>query len=251
VPPFGFFWIARRVKRSRRTLRSQLSRRDFFEGIRDMVPPQIGLLPWGLVCGVGAQALGASVWEALALSVIIFSGSAQIVAMQLIGAGAPVVVIVLTSLAISLRFVVYSAALAPYLKPLSAGWRALFGYFLSDQAFAASIERFREREFRFGASYFLGCGVMLWIGWQLSSLAGYLLGNVLPASWSLDFTVPLCFLALLVPALTDRASRIAALAAGVSVIALDPLPLRLSLICAGMIGIVAGMIAERSGGAGE
>ena len=209
-----------------------------------MVPPQIGLLPWGLVCGVGAQALGWSFWEALGMSLIVFSGSAQIVAMQLIAAQAPVAVIVLTCLAISLRFVVYSAAMAQYVKPLSAAWRALFGYFLSDQAFASSIRRFREHDFHAASSYFLGCGVALWVGWQLSSTAGYLLGNVLPASWSLDFTVPLCFLALLVPALNDRPSRIAAIAAGVSVIVLDPLPLRLSLICAGLIGIVAGIIAE-------
>jgi len=226
-------------------LRSHLSRRDFFEGLRDMIPPQLGLLPWGLVCGVGAQALGASIWSALGMSIIVFSGSAQIVAMQLINAQAPIVVIVLTCFVLGLRLVVYSAAMAPYLKALSPGWRAIFAYVLADQSFAVSIRRFREHDdYRRGVSYFLGCGLTLWVGWQLSNIAGYWLGNILPASWSLDFTVPLCFLALVVPALHDRPSRIAALAAGVSVIVLDPLPLRLSLICAGLIGIAAGLVAE-------
>ncbi len=67
---------------------------------------------------------------------------------------------------------------------------------------------------------------------------------MIPAAWSLDFVVPLCFLALLIPALDDRSTRVAALAAGIAVVALDALPMRLSLICAGLVGIAAGMIAE-------
>ena len=83
--------------------------------------------------------------------------------------------------------------------------------------------------------------MLLWTTWQASNLTGYWLGNVLPAAWSLEFVVPLCFLALLVPALDDRPTRIAALASGIAVIALDALPMRLSLICAGLIGIAAGL----------
>ncbi len=217
-----------------------------------MVPPQLGLLPWGLVCGVGAQALGASIWGALGMSMLIFSGSAQIVAMQLISAQAPVLVIVATCFVLGLRHVVYSAAMARYLKKLSAAGRAVFAYVLADQSFASSIQRFRDHDdYRRGVSYFLGCGLTLWSGWQMSNIAGYWLGNVLPASWSLEFTVPLCFLALVVPALKDGPSRIAALASAVSVIVLDPLPLRLSLICAGLIGIAAGLIAESWRGAAK
>ena len=72
---------------------------------------------------------------------------------------------------------------------------------------------------------------------------------MIPMSWSLDFIVPLCFLALLVPALEDHSTRVAALASGIAVVALDALPMRLSLICAGLIGIAAGMIAEERRGA--
>jgi predicted branched-subunit amino acid permease len=111
--------------------------------------------------------------------------------------------------------------------------------------FAACVRRFRESgNVRGGASYALGTGVLLWTTWQLSCFAGYWAGNVIPAAWSLEFVVPLCFLALLVPALEDGPTRVAALAAGIAVVALDALPMRLSLICAGLIGIAAGMIAE-------
>ena len=210
-----------------------------------MTPPLIGLLPFGLVCGVAAQALGASVWGALGMSAIIFSGAAQIVAAQLITEEAPIAVIVLTCFVVGMRLMMYSAAMAPHLKPLPARWRNVLAFLLTDQAFAAAIRRFRNSgDTRNGASYFLGTGVLLWMTWQLSNLAGYWLGNVIPAAWSLDFVVPLCFLALLVPALEDGPTRIAALASAVAVIALDALPMRLSLVCAGLIGIAAGLLTE-------
>ena len=210
-----------------------------------MFPPLLGLVPFGLVCGVAAQAIGASVWAALAMSAVMFSGAAQIVAAQLLAAQAPIAVVVLTCLVVGMRFLMYSAAMAPHLKPLPPRWRNLLAFLLNDQAFAAVIRRFRESgDTRNGASYFLGTGVLLWTAWQVANLAGYWMGNVIPAAWSLDFIVPLCFLALLVPLLEDRSMRAAALASGVAVIALDALPMRLSLICAGLIGIAAGLVVE-------
>ncbi len=211
-----------------------------------MLPPLIGLAPFGLVCGVAAQALGVSAWGAFGMSAIIFSGAAQIIAMQLLAANAPVAVIVLTCLVVGMRLMMYSAAMAPHLRPLPPRWRNALAYLLNDQAFAAVIRRFHASgSTSAGASYFLGTGVLLWTAWQVSNLTGYWLGNVLPAAWSLDFIVPLCFLAILVPALEDGPTRVAAAAAAVAVIALDALPMRLSLICAGLIGIAAGLVAER------
>jgi predicted branched-subunit amino acid permease len=221
------------------------SRPDFVAGARDMTPPLVGIVPFGLVCGVGAQSAGATTWEAVGMSAVMFSGAAQILAAQLIAAGAPVAVTILTCVVVGLRFLMYSAAMAPHLKPLPSRWRHTLAFVLSDQAFAAGIRRFREsRDTRNGASYLLGTGVLLWTAWQISCFAGYWAGNVIPVAWSLDFIVPLCFLALLVPALEDGPTRIAALGAGIAVVALDALPMRLSLICAGLIGIVAGMLAE-------
>jgi 4-azaleucine resistance transporter AzlC len=222
------------------------SRPDFLSGIRDMTPPLIGIFPFGLVCGVSAQAAGLSIIEAIGMAMIVFSGAAQIIATQLIAAQAPVAVIVLTCFVVGLRFLMYSAAMAPHLKPLPSRWRHLLAFVLTDQAFAAAIHRFRTaRHPGEGASYFLGTGVVLWASWLASNLAGYLAGNVIPAAWSLEFVVPLCFLALLVPALEDGPMRVAALASAVAVIGLDALPMRLSLICAGLIGIAAGILAGR------
>jgi len=226
-------------------VRTFFSRPDFLAGVRDMTPPLIGLLPFGMVCGVAAQSLGISAWGALGMSAIMFSGAAQIVAAQLLADEAPVAVVVLTCFVVGLRLMMYSAAMAPYLKPLPRRWRNAAAFLLTDQAFAASIRHFQATgDTGSGASYFLGTGVLLWTTWQASNLAGYWLGNIVPAAWSLEFIVPLCFLAVLVPALEDGPTRFAAAASGVAVIALDAMPMRLSLICAGLIGIAAGLLAE-------
>ena len=155
-------------------------------------------------------------------------------------------VVVLTCLVLSLRFLMYSAAMAPHLRSLEPRWRNLLAFLLTDQAFAATIRRFRESDdTRANASYFLGSGLLLWITWGASTLAGVLLGAVIPASWGLEFVVPLCFIAILAPLLRDRVSMVVFAAAAVAVVALDALPMRLSLICAGLLAIICGMVAER------
>src|SRR5215468_2941645 len=188
-------------------MRAHFSRSAFFEGIRDMSPMLLGIIPFGIVCGVGAIAAGASPIAALAMSMIMFSGAAQIVATQMLAAGAPLAVILLSCLVVSLRLLMYSAAMAPYLRPLDHRWRAVLAFILTDQAFAGTVQRFRSSDdLRGNASYFLGSGVLLWVTWQIATLLGIVAGQVIPASWQLDFVVPLCFLAVLAPMLRDRVS---------------------------------------------
>ncbi len=136
------------------------SRPDFRSGIRDMIPPLIGIFPFGVVCGVAAQAAGFTLLEAMGMALIVFSGSAQIIATQLLVAGAPFAVIVVTCFVIGLRLMMYSAAIAPHLKELPPRWRQLLAFVLTDQAFAASIRRFRTApRADQKASYLLGNGV--------------------------------------------------------------------------------------------
>jgi 4-azaleucine resistance transporter AzlC len=223
------------------------SRSAFLEGCRDSIPMLIGIVPFGIVCGIGAVAAGASAIAALAMSMIMFSGAAQIIATQLLASGAPFAVILLSCLVVSLRLLMYSAAMAPYLRPLDHRWRALLAFVLTDQAFAGTLQRFRDSDdVRANASYFLGNGSMLWIVWQFATMGGVLAGQFIPASWHLEFVVPLCFLAVLVPLLHDRASLIVLAVSAVAVVALDAMPLRLSMICAGLLGIAAGVIADKA-----
>ena len=210
-----------------------------------MLPACVGLLPFGLVCGVGAAAAGADWLGSLGMSAIIFSGAAQIVAAQLVAADAPLLVIVLTCVVLGLRFLMYSAAMAPFLKPLPARWQKGLAFLLTDQAFAVAVRRFNASADRRGAGlHFLGCGMALWSFWQFACMAGFLAGNLIPAAWSLEFAVPLCFIALLAPLFRDAPTIVAAVTAGVAVLAMSHLPMRLNLIVAGVLGILAGTLAD-------
>ena len=218
---------------------------DFREGFVEMLPACVGLFPFGIVCGVGAAAAGADWIASLGLSAIVFSGAAQIVATQLLAADAPLAVIVLTAGVLSLRLLMYSAAMAPLVRPLPTRWQRSLAYVLSDQIFAAAIKRFARDDDHVGAArHFMGCGACLWIAWQIACMAGFYAGNLIPTSWALEFAVPLCFLALVVPLFRDVPSVLAASSAGISVLALAHLPMKLNLIVAGLIGIAMGTIAD-------
>ena len=221
------------------------SRQDFTAGVIAMLPVSLALVPFGLVCGVAAANARASVAAAFGLSAIVFSGAAQIIVTQLYAEQAPVAIIVATCFVIGLRLALYSAAIAPHVQKLPARWRNVLAFVVTDQVFAGSMQRFRESaDKRRAASHFLGGGATLWVGWQVSDMAGYFAGNAIPAHWSLDFAVPLCFVALLAPLLRELPMIAAATFGAVCVVAFDALPMRLSVITAGLIGIAAGTAVE-------
>ncbi len=226
-------------------MRRVIANPDFRAGFVDMLPAALALMPFGLVCGVGAAAAGASLAGAIGLSAIVFSGAAQILSAQLLAAGAPVAVIVLTCFVAGLRFLIYSAAIAPYLRPLPPRWQKTLAFLLTDQVFAAGVRRFDAGgDARAAGAHFLGSGFALWLFWQFTNVAGYFAGNLIPPAWSLDFAVPLCFIALVAPHFRSSPTIIAALVAGVGVLALAALPMKLNLIVAGVAGILAGTLAD-------
>ena len=95
-----------------------------------------------------------------------------------------------------------------------------------------------------GGLHFLGAGFALWLCWQITNVVGYFAGNLVPASWSMEFAVPLCFIALIAPHFKNAPQIGAGLLAGIAVVALDGLPMRLNLIAAGVAGIVGGTAIE-------
>jgi predicted branched-subunit amino acid permease len=153
---------------------------------------------------------------------------------------------VFTVWVINLRHALYSASVASYLQKLPTRWKLALAYLLTDEAYAVTIIHYQEEgDKQYRHWFFLGAGLTLWTTWQLSTAMGIFLGATVPASWSLDFTLALIFIALVVPSLKDRASLGAALSAGVAAIILFSLPLKTGLLVASLIGIVVGMLVER------
>lgn len=205
----------------------------------------MGVLPFGLIYGVTARSSGLSLALTQAMSSIVFAGSAQFVAVQLLGAGLPLGIILLTTCVINLRHALYSLSLAPYLRRLSVGWKLLLGYLLVDEVYAIAITRFQQRDEGTQKHwYFLGSGLTLWSVWQASTAVGMLLGANIPASWSLDFALPLTFIALVVPALKQRVEIIVAVSAGLIAVLAAHLPLNSGLLVATFISILLGLLLE-------
>ena len=218
----------------------------FVSGARAIVPALFALLPFGLAFGATAAGSGFSAIEALGMSVFIAAGAAQLAALPLLSDGASVAVVVLTVLVINLRLMLYGASMAPHFRPLPLWWKGLLSYHLTDQAYAATITRFDDGETQEPDKrwYFLGTGLAIWTTWQAATMTGVFLGARISESWSLDFILPLVFIALAIPAIKDRTTGAAALAAGVAAVFAASLPLNLGLIGAALVGVLAGLATE-------
>ncbi len=217
----------------------------FWSGVRAEFPLLIGVFPFGLIYGALALAAGLSWPEAQMMSSIVFAGSSQFIAAQLFHDSVPGFVIVMTIAVVNLRHMLYSASLAPYLASLSTRWKILLSYLLTDEAYAPSVIRYEnEGVTRYGHWFLLGAGFSLWFLWQVSTAIGIFLGSAIPESWSLDFALPLTFIAMVVPVLKTRPSIAAALSAGTTALFAYSLPYRLGLILAAMVGIVVGTLLE-------
>ncbi len=220
-------------------------RSEFLSGVRAELPILLGVVPFGLIFGITALGAGIPAGLAFSMSSIVFAGSSQLIGARLVGAGTPGLIIVLTTFVVNLRHLLYSTSVAPYLKPLSPVWKWMLAYLLTDEAYAVTILHYHHQtESPHKHWFFLGAGLALWSTWQASTAAGLLLGQQIPASWSLDFTVALTFIGIVFPALKDRAGVASALSAGVVAVAASALPLKLGLIVAALTGIVAGVVVE-------
>jgi 4-azaleucine resistance transporter AzlC len=224
-------------------------RQELWAGARAQGPLLLGVAPFGMAYGAYAIESGISASLAQAMSAIIFGGASQFVAVELLSTGVPGAVIVLTVGLVNLRHMLYAAALAPHLTSLSRGWRALLAYLLTDEAYAVGITRYDEPDVSPRKHWFLlGSGIALWACWQVTTAAGVFVGAAVPESWSLEFALPLTFIAIVVPALTDRPAIAAAAAAGIVATVAFRWPYGTGLVTAAVCGMAAGVAADLAWG---
>jgi predicted branched-subunit amino acid permease len=222
-------------------------RQEFLAGVRDISPVLLGTIPFGLVAGVAAISAGLTPLEGIALSVLAFSGIAQLITCQLLAVDSPVLVTVGAAFVVSLRLLMYSAALSPHVAHLDRRWRAAIAFLMTDQSFAMTMRIASQGDRPHFHWHFLGAGVTLYCAWQAAVVLGVAVGAQVPASWSLDFAVTLTFIALLVPAVRTRADLAAAIVAAAVALVSAGLPYRLALVVAAIAGIAAGMAIEKWG----
>lgn len=220
---------------------------SFLQGVRDLSPILLGVIPFGLICGAVGVASGMPKWASIGLSSVIFAGASQLVALQLMDQHASLAVIIFTGLVVNARMFMYSASVAPHLTKASPLAKIGLAYLLTDQSYAVSVTRFARTGLPMPAKipYYVGAGLTLWAVFNLSTALGAYLGAVIPPQWELDFAIPLTFTALVVPAVKDRPAAIAAAAAGSVALLAHGLPYNLGLMAAALTGIATGCLAER------
>jgi 4-azaleucine resistance transporter AzlC len=223
-------------------------RQEFLNGIKLTLPLLVGVVPFGMIFGALALTSGLSAGATLGMSAFVFAGSAQFIAATLVGSGAGVWIIILTTFVVNLRHLLYSVTLTPYLKHLPTGWQAMLAFWLTDESFVVVSQRYAEPDtLQYKHWFFLGSALSMYLSWFASTVIGILAGQTIPdpLSWGLDFALPVTFIGILIPLLKDRAMIIAAFAAGVVAVLAHHLDNQLGLLVAALAGILAGIIADQ------
>lgn len=221
---------------------------EFTRGARDIVPMIVGAIPFGIIFGTLASGAGLSAWQALGMSMLVFAGSAQFIAITLLGGGAGAAVVLLTTLVVNLRHALYSATLQPFVRHLPSRWRMPLAFWLTDEAFAVVQHRYAEPDDSPHKHwYFLGGALAMYLNWQLCTLVGVIFGQAVPnlAAWGLDFAMLATFIGIVVPMLRNKPQVAAALVAGAVALACHGLPYKLGLMVAALCGILVGVVLER------
>ncbi|MGR3493589.1 MAG: AzlC family ABC transporter permease [Shimia sp.] len=222
-------------------------RSPFAQGLSDGAPFLLVIVPFAMLFGVVATEAGLPIFQTLMFSVVVIAGTAQFTAIQLMQEGAPAVLCLAMALLVNLRMAMYSASLAPHLGAAPLWHRALIAYLVLDQSFACASTTYEARRdwgLAEKLAYFWGCVLLVAPAWYVFTLVGAWVGEALPTGLGLDFALPLCFIAILAPALRTLPHVAAAFTSVGVALALAWLPFQLGLIFAALAAMAVGARLE-------
>ncbi|MFH1081577.1 MAG: AzlC family ABC transporter permease [Pseudomonadota bacterium] len=183
------------------------------DGIIVAWPICLGYAPIGLAFGVLAQKAGLSPAEIGLMSLLVFAGSAQFIAVSMISSGAAAIPIILTTFTVNLRHLLMSSSLAVHLQRLNAGWLSLYAYGVTDESFALNMTRFREQTWDWRRALVLNHTANL--AWIVSTIIGGYGGQFIPAgAFGINYALPAMFICLLVLQVRGGIYVVVALIAG-------------------------------------
>ena len=218
---------------------------EFAVGARETRDVALGIGAWGLVAGIAMSKAGLGPVFAVAMSLFVFAGSAQLAALPLMVQGAPLWVIWATAFCVNLRFVIFSAGWRPYFESLPRAKRLFLAYFTVDFTYIAFMRRFPQPgDVRAQAAYVAGNVTVGWVAWQTMTVLGVLLADVIPERWGLGFAGSLALLGITASLLADRATWIAAAVAACAALAAFALPFHLNIVVAIAAAMAVGVLID-------
>jgi len=217
-------------------------------GARDVLPVVVGVVPWGLIFGSIGADHHFGVLNTLLMSFTINAATAQVVGLQMIVAGGAPLVVVLGTVIINSRLLLYSLTIAPFLRRLPPPWRLLLTFGMTDLIFVMAHRRFESED---GARakhwYFMGSAYVLFASWIVSTYVGYVYGLQLARipELGLDFAIDALLIAFAMGSLANGRLAAVGVAAGVVGLTLQTLPGDAGLYIAVPVGAVVGLTLER------
>lgn len=218
---------------------------DFVKGTKSVLPILAGLIPFGLIYGSSAVSSGILKVPSIAMSFIVFAGAAQLSIINSFTSGTSVIAAVAIAALINLRMGMYGASISPHIQSKNLFIRVFSSFLLTDQAYAVSIAEYIRGNNTNILKFYFGAAVPIWMTWQTATITGVLLGNTLPSWLSLEFAVPLTFLALLGHFLKDRYYISAAAVSGTLMVLTRNLPYNSGFFIAVFSGMAAGYFIKR------
>jgi predicted branched-subunit amino acid permease len=222
---------------------------DLLAGARAMLPWLAGIIPFGLVIGVRASRADIPTLAGWLTGPILFGGSAQLAVIDLLDAGAAPAIVIGAALAINLRFVLYSATMAPHWRGMPRWWQGLAASVLVDASVAVGVDGYARATNRTrGHRHYLGGAAVLWVAWLAAIAVGATAGARLPGALHLELVIPLFLAGEVAARLTTRAAlHAAATAACVGALGVG-VPLHLGPMLAICAGVAAGLRSDRRWG---
>lgn len=223
---------------------------ELYVGARAFLPISISIAAYGVVWGVLARGAGVSLLEAMLMSGLVFAGSAQFVALDLWSvtpSSLPIGPLIVAALIINLRYVLLTATLRPLFGPGEQARGALTMFIVSDETWALTIGEMSKGT-RGNVAFLIGAGIVAYCVWMASTVTGHVLGSAIddPSKYGLDFAFTATFLALLLGMWKGRGDLVPWLVAALAaIISVRLVPGSWYILIGGIVGSLAGAIAEK------
>jgi len=220
---------------------------EFTGGAKAALPLVLGAIPFAILFGTLAPTSGLSAIATIAMSILVFAGSAQFIVLTLIAVQAPLEMILLTTFVVNLRHILYATALVEHVKHLSLAWRSVLAFGLTDETFANMSQRYLQQDKSNAHYFYLGSIACFYSAWVSFTVFGLLLGSLIPdiSNWGLEFAMSVTFIGMVVPYMNSKAMISAIVCAGLCSLAFAHLPNKLGLIISALIGVFIGLAISK------
>ncbi len=218
----------------------------------DILPLVVAAIPFGVLYGALAQTNGMSIAFTMAMSLFVFAGSSQFIAVTLLAVHASPLVIIVTTLVVNLRHFLYALSLIPFVKNITQGRRALMAFWLTDESFAVTslwlntqIETSTVDQNQL-QSYYFGAAILMYVNWNICTVIGIYLGDRIPelSNYGLEIAMVVAFIGIVVPLLINLPMWACAFTGAIVGLLTWDWPQKIGLIIAALTAIAVGVILE-------